>query len=221
MDAPTYKEHYEEKVLPGFSEFRYLTRGENPIATMQDFKYKPDSRPLFNSFARRLRVAKSMQSVNFDDFSEGTANGYAALNKHFLMFSALERYTTDCEGVKGGEYHRSLRYIPESDFKTIKEAFDLVDTSGAIFDLLSANGSISQKVCLREFKSGESYRKGIYISSMLRNLYAHGVLSAFPRGAKEGSIELLANFMTDFIYNSIRKDFWFRLNEVKIELDTK
>ena len=214
--------HYEEKTLPGFSEFRYLTRKGVDKAIMEDFGYLKGSRPQFNAFARRLRLAKSMKEINFEGYKEPTAKGYEALNRHFLMFSAFERYTVDCEGLKGGKYHLSLKYASDLKFKEIREAFKLVDTNNVVYEfLLSNSNSIPQKRSLNEFRRGDSDRKGIYISAMLRNCFAHGVLSANPKDAPARAIEMLANFMSSFLYETMLMDFEFRLNEVKEDLKYK
>lgn len=214
-----FPQHYEEETLPGFSEFRYLTRKGVDKAEMKNFGYLPQSRPKFNAFARRLRLAKSLQEIKFFGYTESTAKGYEALNRHFLMFSAFERYSVDCLGIKGGLYHQSLNYTPDYKFKEIREAFKLVDINDSVFNFLLSNcNSAPQKRSLREFRRGESDRKGIYISSMLRNCYAHGVLSAHPKDAPDNAIANLANFMSSFLYEALIMDFKFRLNHVNIEL---
>ena len=221
MSAPNFKKHYEEDVLPGFSEFRHLTREGVDKATMLDFDYMEGSRANFNGFARRLRVARSMTSVSFSTFGENTAKGYEALNRHFLMFSAYERYVVDCEGIEGGVYHRSLKYVPLAFFEQIKSAFDLVDTTDAVFNFLLANcNSTGQRRSLKEFRQGDHdmLRKGLYISAMLRNSFAHGHLTAHLTDAPSRAVEHLCNFMTDFLYNALCYDFKARLAAVKLAL---
>lgn len=222
MFEKQYKIHYEEKVLPGFSEFRYLTRKGIAKATMEDFGYLKDSRPKFNAFARRLRLAKSLKSINFEGYGSETIRGYEALNRHFLMFSAFERYAVDCIGIEGGKYHFALEYAPESKFEEIREAFKLVDTNNSVFNfLLSNSNSTHQRRSLTAFRKGDSNQKGIYISAMLRNSFAHGVLSANPKDAPPNSIALLADFMSSFLYEVMHLDFDYRLREVREDLKYK
>lgn len=210
---------YEEDILKGFSEFRYLTREGVNLASMEDFGYLKDSRPKFNSFARRFRVAKSLKAVSFDKYGEGTAKGYEALNRHFLMFSAFERYVIDCEGIENRQYHLSLSKVPDYEFGQIKKAFDIVDTNDAVFKFLLENcNSTIQRISLRDFRKGGSKRTGLYISAMLRNSFVHGYLTANPRNAPNGAIEMLCNFMTTFLYDAICLDFETRLIEVRAEL---
>lgn len=207
---------YEESVLPGFSEFRYLTRVGVNKASMEDFGYIQGSRANFNAFARRLRVAKSIEAVIFNDFGEGTAKGYEALNRHFLMFSAFERYVVDCEGIEGGLYHLALQKVPLAHFTQIKEAFDLVDINDGVFNFLLKNcNSFAQRRSLKEFRRGDGARKGLYVSAMLRNSFAHGTLTAYPKDAPKGAIEMLCNFMSDFLYQALCNDFSQRLKEVR------
>ena len=214
--ALDYPRMYEEDALPGFSVFRYYTREGINLASMKDFDYLPNSRAAFNAFARRFRLAKAMQPVIFEGYREATSNGYAALNRHFLMFSAFERYTTDCETTENGVYHRSLQFVSDAKFKEIKVAFDLVDTNDAIYEFLLSNCASKQQTrSLQEFREGQSVRKGMYISSMLRNSFVHGVLSANPSGAPKRAIEHLANFMADFLYEAIQIDFQKRLESVE------
>ena len=208
-------QHYEEDALPGFSRFRYLTRAGVDKLTMEDLGYVANSRSKFNAFARRLRLAKSMKSVNFEGYGDGTTRGYEALNRHFLMFSAFERYVADCEGVENGVYHLALKHVPAGYYSQLKEAFDLVDINDSIFNFLLKNSnSTAQKISLRAFRDGKSKRSGIYISAMLRNAFVHGVLSANPKGAPKDAIEMLANFMTGFLYNALVLDFKTRMDYV-------
>lgn len=205
-------------MLPGFSEFCYLTRKGIDKAKMEDFEYLVDSRPKFNAFARRLRLAKSMKEINFEGYRESTAKGYEALNRHFLIFSVFKRYAIDCEGI-GGMYHLVLQYVPDTKFREIREAFKIVDTNDAVFNFLLENSSsIPQKRSLSAFRRGDSDRKGIYISAMLRNSFSHGILSANPKDAPQKSVEILADFMSTFLYQAMVVDFQYRLNEVKEEL---
>ena len=217
-----YPRMYEEDALPGFSAFRYYTRKGVDLASMKDFDYLPESRAAFNAFARRFRLAKAMQPVVFKGYREGTSNGYAALNRHFLMFSAFERYTTDCEGLEHGAYHRALQFVSDAKFKEIKVAFDMVDTNDVIYKFLLSNCTSKQQTrSLQEFREGQSVRKGMYISSMLRNSFVHGVLSANPSGAPKKGIEYLANFMADFLFEAIRDDFQKRLESVEYVLQER
>jgi hypothetical protein len=216
MSHPNYPEQHEEKALPGFSEFRYFTRKGIDIASMKDFGYKADSRPKFNAFARRFRLASSMQDVVFSGYGKNTSKGYSALNRHFLMFSAFERYALDCEGIEPGTYDRALQYVSETRFAEIKVAFDTVDTNDVVFDFLLENTQSSiQKRSLKDFRAGISKRNGIYISAMLRNSFVHGNLSVNLTGAEHGAIDMLANFMTSFLYNAICEDFSKRLEGVR------
>lgn len=216
MSHPNYPEQHEEKALPGFSEFRYFTRAGVDIATMKDFGYKAGSRPKFNAFARRFRLAFSMEDVVFSGYGKKTSKGYSALNRHFLMFSAFERYAQDCEGVYQGRYDQALKYVATERFSEIKEAFDTVDTNDVVFDFLLENTQKEeQKKALRAFRAGESKRNGLYISAMLRNSYVHGNLSVHLSGAEPGAVDMLANFMTAFLYKAICEDFNRRLEGVR------
>jgi len=220
MFPATIPQHYEESALPGFSEFRYLTRGEKAMATMLDFEYVAHCRPLFNAYARRLRVAKSLDTVVFKGLGENTAKGYAALNKHFLMFSAFERYAVDCEGIEFGLYHKALKFVPTTYFKQIWDAFKLVDEGDVIINfLLAQTNSAAQRRSLLDFKRGNNHRNGIYISAMLRNSFVHGKLTANPKGAPDNAVEYLASFMSDFLYQVLLLDFDCRLKEVKLNLE--
>ena len=91
-----------------------------------------------------------------------------------------------------------------------------MDTNDIVFDFLLGNSkSVGQRRSLKEFRSGISKRKGLYISAMLRNSFVHGALSVHLTGAPKGAIANLANFMTSFLYNVICEDFKNRLQDVR------
>jgi hypothetical protein len=113
-------------------------------------------------------------------------------------------------------YHLALQKVPASNFTQIKEAFDIVDINDSVFNFLLENcNSFAQRRSLKEFRKGDGARKGLYVSAMLRNSFAHGTLTAHPQGAPKGAIEMLCDFMSDFLYNALCYDFKQRLEAVR------
>ncbi|MCR9155221.1 MAG: hypothetical protein NXI09_14020 [Bacteroidetes bacterium] len=207
--------HYEEEVLPGFSYFRYLTRGEKPKLNMKDLGYKKDSRPSFNAFARRLRVAVCVRS-DFEGMGESTARGYAALNQHFLMFTAFERYANEVVGVQERRYHKALPNVGEDIFKDLHKFIKEVDLNGALWQwLLSQKSNHYQAAQLLSFRNGFDPTKGIYVSAMLRNSFAHGVITATPAGVEQGCVQALCEQLCNLLYQGMVEDFWARMRVVK------
>lgn len=216
--------HYEEEVLPGFSLFRHLTRGENPVANMTDFGYLADCRPKFNAFSRRFRVACNLKSVEFESFGESTADGYQSMIRHFVMFSAFERYAQDCEGIDRREYHTALAKIEEKDFSEAVDFLKEVDGNNVVWDfLIGQKENHYQGSSMLSFRNGFTPKKAVYLSAMLRNTFAHGVLTATPYGAEPGAVKRICDYMYYLFKLAIQIDFQRRLqkvlNEKSLRLD--
>lgn len=206
-----FRRVYEEDWLPGFSYFRHLTRGEDAPFDVTDFGYAKGSRPNFNAFARRLRVACSIE-VGFSNMGEGTANGYAALTKHFLMFSAFERYANEVVGVAEKRYEKALPMADPEEFKYIHKYMKEIDEDDALWDwLMEQRANKYQGQSLLAFRNGFDPMKAVYVSAMLRNSFAHGVLTAHPAGTAIGCVEQLATRLTDRLYRGMLQDFWARM----------
>lgn len=206
---------YEEEVLPGFSVFRHLTRGQEPIATVEDFGYVQGCRPLINAFARRFRVACNLKSVEFESFGESTADGYQSMIRHFVMFSAFERYAQDCEGIEKSEYHTALKYIDEKDFSEAGDFLKEVDGNHVVWDfLIGQKENRYQGSSMLAFRNGFTPKKAVYLSAMLRNTFAHGVLTATPYGAEPGAVKRICDYMYFLFKSAIAIDFHRRLQKV-------
>ncbi|KAB2810018.1 hypothetical protein [Phaeocystidibacter luteus] len=204
---------YEEDWLPGLSYFRHLTRGEDAKYNMSDFGYVKGSRPNFNAFARRLRVACSIE-VSFSKMGQDTANGYAALTKHFLMFSAFERYANEVVGVAERRYEAALPKADPEEFKYIHRFMKEIDEGDALWNwLMDQKANHYQGQSLLSFRNGFDPMKAVYVSAMLRNSFAHGVLTAHPAGTAPGCVEQLATRLTERLYRGMLQDFWARMRE--------
>lgn len=218
MSQDNYEIQYEEAVLPGYSEFRHLSSLQGGAYTMEDFGYRDGCRDQFKTFARRLRVAKSMISVEFDGFGEVTAFGYQELMRHFMMFTAVERYFQDCEGIKGSRYENGFSYLHKDWFAQIHEAFFMVDEQTYLFDFLLKNMTNDHhRTTLEKWARGNpNHKAGLYISVALRNCFVHGTLTATPYGTKENDVAHLCEYMSKFLYGSIIEDFQERLRRLKV-----
>lgn len=216
-----YKKHHEEDVLPGFSLLRYLVGGDNPGITMADMGYAPDSLSSFNAFTRRLRVAV-YADISFPKMGKDTASGYAALTQHFLFFTAFERYAKDVVGITRGEYHKALPFVPASEFESLWHFIKEIDAKNHLWDWLMAQRTTNfQGSNLLAFRNKFILHKGIYVSVMLRNSFAHGVLTSKPQHVGAGIVQALAERISALLYQSLATDFWerFKRQEVSSKLE--
>ena len=209
----SFRRHYEEDVLPGFSYFRHLTRGEQPLLSMEDLGYQKDSRPGFNAFARRLRVAVNIKT-QIEGMGEDTSAGYAALNQHFLMFTAFERYANEIVGVQERRYHQALEFCNQKAFKQIHQFIKDTDSNDVLWQwLMAQKANQHQGSALLSFRNGFAPMKAVYVSAMLRNTFAHGYLTANPSGAEPGCVKALCEKLAALLYQGMAEDFWARLSQ--------
>jgi hypothetical protein len=211
------KTHVEEVVLPGYSYFRELTSGDTPVVDMGKFGYLKSSRPEFNAFVRRLRVGLVVKS-SFEGMMRETQEGYDALNRHFLIFSAFERYCIDCLGIQPFEYERFFRDKENGDFLKLLDYLKKVPSNDALWQWFKDNCSNQHQWSnLLGFKNGLAPHNGIYLSVLVRHVFAHGVLSANLSKVETGTVARVANHLSELLYKALVHDFWHRL-EVQHQL---
>lgn len=160
-------------------------------------------------------MACSLSNIDFEGFSEGTAAGYESMIRHFVMFSAFERYAQDCEGIDKREYHTALARIDEKDFSEAGDFLREVDGNNVVWDfLIGQKENYHQGSSMLSFRNGFTPKKAVYLSAMLRNTFAHGVLTASPHGSEPDAVKRICDYMYHLFKAAILIDFQRRLLQV-------
>jgi len=165
---------------------------------------------LINELNNRYRLARSFEGLKLTGYREETIAGYEALTQVFLSHSALEMLigVLDCESMKDLE-PLLIPYNPES----IIVEFVKADYKKRLFEFLikrMENESISKQ--LTRVYEGESSNV-FQISRSIRNIFAHGHLTAHANSVNPKKMQKMCKKLSDFTLDFIDSEFTNLVNK--------
>lgn len=151
----------------------------------------------------RFRVAKSFNGIELNEFSEKVKNGYSALIKATLVYSAFESYVklffepnaTICVNEEGKNLIGSL-----SSQKIIDD-IRKIDKKKKFYDFIAKNCNKTLKKIL-----SKNDNPIVFLES-IRHIFAHGKLTPTANGALPNDVVKICNILSDFFLEIIEEDF--------------
>lgn len=163
-----------------------------------------------NRFAARYRLAKCFRGMLLDSITEITANGYSALCRVLLVWSAFEFFLkainvrqADLAGLLA-PYH-TQKWIDE-----IRRA----DTNEKFYRFIYERVNQSHKRELDNY-FGNDPCNVTYLASAIRHLFAHGILTPNANGANPGDVITLCNVLYDALMSVMDDEFSKRMLEFR------
>lgn len=214
-------DHLEE-VLFGFKKARRIIKDSGDSLKPLGYvggKYS------FYRFVNRFRLAVNLEGLNVKGYTDATVETYSSLTRVFLMWSTFEVYCELCDK----QYHKMLQHFPRKYIVGLAEQYRALDADEKLIEFLnelSANTSYAKyylaknnKVLpkpLVDFSDGDD-DKVINIIATIRHAYAHGHLTAHPKGMKSETMKKICDLFIKFIQSFIRWDFQSRLQNAVLE----
>ena len=165
----------------------------------------------------RYRMAKSFSGISLDGFSQKTIDGYNALLKAALVYSAFEAYVNTLDRKDGeGFYQRGYRLLDPEKRKKISKKILKLDKDRKFYSFVlqytdPKQGKQSRKHIVK-FYEGEEHNQ-IYLLSSLRHLFFHGILTPHANGVKPARVVKIGNLLSDFFLKQIEDNFNMKIGE--------
>ncbi len=157
-----------------------------------------------NRLNARIRLAKDCGGMKLESYDEETVVGYDGFLQVFLTHSALERFM-EINSLKN--YDELFRLMaPYGPEKVVEEFFE-GDSKDKLYDfLLEKIYSNKLKEGFSKCKRGESANVAC-ISAAVRNIFAHGHLSAHANGVTPRKIYASCRSVSDFLLRFMDAEF--------------
>ena len=157
----------------------------------------------------RYRLAKSFNGISLEDYSENSIEGYSALMRVFLVYSAYESYlkliTNESKKCKAGK-----AFLNTKKSRQISEKILELDKNKKFYKFVS---SFSQKYVSEEiekFYNKEDHNIVCLLSS-IRHIFVHGSLTPHSNKINPKTVQKICNLLSDFFLSQIAKDFSRRI----------
>jgi hypothetical protein len=169
----------------------------------------------------RYRMAKSFGRISLDGFSQKTIDGYNALLKAALVYSAFETYVNTLDRKDGeGFYKRGYRLLdPEKRKKISKKILELDKDRkfyGFVFQYTDPEQGKQARKHIEKFYDGVEHNQ-VYLLALLRHLFFHGILTPKPTRVVK-ICDLLSDFFLEQVENDFRKRVQKTLNTKGIRI---
>lgn len=160
-----------------------------------------------NRFRARYRLAKSFQRISLDGYTASTVEGYSALFRTFLVWSAFEQFLHaigldqhQCESLiapyKPSDVVAKILAVPAHD-GFLKFIRNRVNTKHQPqFDALLAGAPCNLT----------------YVASGVRHIFAHGTLSAHAGSLTAEPATTISTILCEFLFRVMDSEFKARIN---------
>lgn len=189
--------------LPNWKKYSTgLKNGKNA----KDFGFKCKDGDLSRVNAR-YRLAKSFQAVMAETYTQSTLNGYSALMKAMLTYSAFESYVNAVYGEKKPfDYKMALQILNQKDLSEIGDRILILDKNRKFYAFLIEHSSSTIKQELKNFYDGNDHNS-VYLLASIRHIFAHGSLTPNVKGIKPKKVVSICTLLSDFFLKEIGNHF--------------
>ena len=189
------KPHFHPR---GWKRFCRLRKDGHSVAAL-GFNCEAAS---INRFSSRYRLARAFKSVELDFYAPKTAEGYSALFRLFLTWSAFEQFLV----VISREQKDLDSLMLEYDATALLSAVRKADTNDAFCDFLNSKVNKSHQQRLADYRNGKLHNP-TYFASAVRHIFAHGHLGAYADDARPAQIKRVSHLLCDFLMRVMDGEF--------------
>jgi len=156
-----------------------------------------------NRFSARYRLAKSFQGLTLDDFSADTTDGYAALLRLTLCWSAFEAFLE----ATGRNKHHVSDIGKRFDFGDLNQDLRLADVEGKFFQFILARvENKNQQNIVRAHLAGENVC-GLTLAKVARHIFVHGPLTPNVGQLSPASVAAICHRLSLGVLNILDSEF--------------
>lgn len=161
-----------------------------------------------NRFWSRYRLAKSFQSISLDSYTAETTEGYSALFRVFLAYSAFEQLL-DCCGLNLPGVEPLLPpYKPSECEEAIRKVEHYDSFLGVVMKHLDR---VAHRTQLENFLSGKPCNV-LYVAAGIRHIFAHGKLTPNSGAGFTAPAQQISTILCEFLFHVMDGEFSGRLS---------
>jgi hypothetical protein len=170
-----------------------------------DFGFKRDNGEIVR-FASRYRVAKAFQGVQLEGYGQTTIDGYSALVKVFLCWSAFEQFL-EVLGINQRNFGALLQpYAPDEAIQQIKTA----DRNRSFYDFLYSRVNKTHQTELRNYFR-DDLKNVTYLASAIRHIFVHGLLTPHANQTRPAKVVKIGTVISEFLLRVMDEEFHKRV----------
>lgn len=182
----------------GWQAFIEATKaGQSP----HNFGFKASNGAIVR-FANRYRVAKSFRGVQLEGYRQTTIDGYSALVKVFLCWSAFEQFL-ELLGITQRDLNYLLKpYNPDTAIRQIKNA----DRNRSFYDFLYSQVNQTHRVELNNYFK-DDLKNVTYLASAIRHIFVHGLLTPHANQTRPAKVIKIGSIICEFLLRVMDEEF--------------
>ncbi|MCY7363309.1 MAG: hypothetical protein LH629_14770 [Ignavibacteria bacterium] len=155
-------------------------------------------------FSTRYRVAKSFEGVILKDFSKATVDGYNALFRLFLSWSAFEQLLK-ITGAKQSD-EEVARLFDSHESQKLCDSIRKYDKNNTLYLFIISQVNNSHKVEIEKHFAGREINSS-YLASAIRHIFVHGQLTPHTNNTNPKSLVKICDKMSYFLLQVMNSEF--------------
>ena len=159
-----------------------------------------------NRFRARYRVAHALARLELDEFHPDTEDGYTAITRAFLTYSAFEHFLQAIK-IKQKKADALLAKYPVADWIRELRASDAEDS---LFRFVMIHVDAKHKHHIGEYLAGRPFNY-TYLVSAVRHTFAHGILTPSAGGCVAGQAAAVCAVLTKSLMAVMDAEFSERM----------
>lgn len=159
-----------------------------------------------NRFRARYRVAKALVRIELDDFHPDTEDGYTAITRLFLTYSAFEHFLNALK-IKQKKADTLLAKYSVPDWVI---ELRMADAGDLFFRFIISHVDARHKRHIGEYLVGKPFNY-IYLISAVRHTFAHGILTPGAGGCAPGQAAAVCTILTRSLMTVMDAEFSNRM----------
>jgi hypothetical protein len=188
----SYPAHYEK--------FRQIAKSGRTLTP----GFKRTNEEVFR-FCNRFRLAKAFTGITAVGYRHKTTEGYSALFRVFLAFSAFELLMKIADLNHKGAIEICVQHGDSAKVQAIQS----VPNNIAFFSFVAAHLAPTAKDLSKELKwflDGNS--TSIYtLARSIRHIFSHGHLTSYSNNVQPGQVIQICNIVVDFLLYVMNEEF--------------
>ena len=161
-----------------------------------------------NRFAARYRAAKSFKGATFEGLTHDTADGYSALCRLLLTYSAFEY----CLRAIGVQMRHTGALLADDEREQVQKHLRQLAGQAELMRFLKAHVESRFRTQIDQHLAGAPANP-FYLAASMRHAFAHGALTATPAGVPSGTVASVARYLVRVLFRVVDREFERRMVE--------
>lgn len=163
-----------------------------------------------NRFGARYRLAKSFRGITVEGYnSEETIKGYNGLLRVFLVWSAIEPFTSIFGIVTRTEL---AKFVAKYDSVGCVEKIRSLDKENRFYKFISERVDKAHRTQLENYLSEEACSI-TYLASSIRHIFAHGPLTPNAEETSPKAVRRICDLLSDFHMDVMDREFEQKMDD--------